>query len=185
MDKNVGAAWMGGTIDSTGAVAAAGAVLGEDAETIASTVKMIQNVLIGVIAFAVAAYWTMAYGENDDQQKIGLGEIWKRFPKFVLGFLAASLAFSFLLPSLGVSSGAIDSITKDTTTPLRSWLFCLAFVAFGLETNFRELGKYLKEGKPLLLYLIGQTWSMILSLAMAYWMFGVLYADRVKEILAK
>jgi hypothetical protein len=26
---------------------------------------------------------------------------------------------------------------------------------------------------------------MILSLAMAYWMFGVLYADRVKEILAK
>jgi len=67
MDKNVGAAWMGGTIDSTGAVAAAGAVLGEDAETIASTVKMIQNVLIGVIAFAVAAYWTMAYGENDDQ----------------------------------------------------------------------------------------------------------------------
>jgi len=185
MDKNVGAAWMGGTIDSTGAVAAAGAVLGEDAETIASTVKMIQNVLIGVIAFAVAAYWTMAYGENDDQQKIGLGEIWKRFPKFVLGFLAASLAFSFLLPSLGVSSGAIDSITKDTTTPLRSWLFCLAFVAFGLETNFRELGKYLREGKPLLLYLIGQTWSMILSLAMAYWMFGVLYADRVKEILAK
>jgi uncharacterized integral membrane protein (TIGR00698 family) len=185
MDKNVGAAWMGGTIDSTGAVAAAGAVLGKDAETIASTVKMIQNVLIGVIAFAVAAYWTMAYGENDNQQKIGLGEIWKRFPKFVLGFLAASLAFSFLLPSLGVSSGAIDSITKDTTTPLRSWLFCLAFVAFGLETNFRELGKYLKEGKPLLLYLIGQTWSMILSLAMAYWMFGVLYADRVKEILAK
>jgi uncharacterized membrane protein YadS len=146
---------------------------------------MIQNVLIGVIAFAVAAYWTMAYGENDNQQKIGLGEIWKRFPKFVLGFLAASLAFSFLLPSLGVSSSAIDSITKDTTTPLRSWLFCLAFVAFGLETNFRELGKYLKEGKPLLLYLIGQTWSMILSLAMAYWMFGVLYADRVKEILAK
>jgi uncharacterized membrane protein YadS len=99
--------------------------------------------------------------------------------------LAASLAFSFLLPSLGVSSSAIDSITKDTVTPLRSWLFCLAFVAFGLETNFRELGKYLKEGKPLLLYLIGQTWSMILSLAMAYWMFGVLYADRVKEILAK
>ena len=185
MDKNVGAAWMGGTIDSTGAVAAAGAVLGKDAETIASTVKMIQNVLIGVIAFAVAAYWTMAYGENDNQQKIGLGEIWKRFPKFVLGFLAASLAFSFLLPSLGVSSSAIDSITKDTITPLRSWLFCLAFVAFGLETNFRELGKYLKEGKPLLLYLIGQTWSMILSLAMAYWMFGVLYADRVKEILAK
>jgi uncharacterized integral membrane protein (TIGR00698 family) len=185
MDKNVGAAWMGGTIDSTGAVAAAGAVLGKDAETIASTVKMIQNVLIGVIAFAVAAYWSMAYGGHDGSEKIGVGEIWKRFPKFVLGFLAASLAFSFLLPAMGVPSGAIETITKDTVTPLRSWLFCLAFVAFGLETNFRELGKYLKEGKPLLLYVLGQAWSMILSLAMAYWMFGVLYADKVKEILAK
>ncbi|MFM7975313.1 MAG: hypothetical protein ACKO8U_09595, partial [Pirellula sp.] len=63
--------------------------------------------------------------------------------------------------------------------------FCLAFVALGLETNFWELGKYLKEGKPLLLYLLGQTWSMLLSLLMAYIMFGVLYADKIKSILAK
>jgi uncharacterized membrane protein YadS len=65
------------------------------------------------------------------------------------------------------------------------WLFCLAFVAFGLETNFRELGKYLKEGKPLLLYLIGQAWSMLLSLAMATLMFGYLYADRIQEMMKK
>ncbi|MEI6526105.1 MAG: putative sulfate exporter family transporter, partial [Planctomycetota bacterium] len=99
--------------------------------------------------------------------------------------LAASLAFSFLLPALGTPTAAIDTVTKDTVTPLRSWLFCLAFVAFGLETNFRELGKYLKEGKPLMLYVLGQAWSLILSLLMAYLMFGVLYADKVKEILAK
>ncbi|NBO18814.1 MAG: hypothetical protein EBV03_06235 [Proteobacteria bacterium] len=54
-----------------------------------------------------------------------------------------------------------------------------------LETNFWELGKYLKEGKPLLLYLLGQSWSMILSLIMAYIMFGVLYADKIKAFLAK
>ncbi len=185
MDKNVGAAWMGGTIDSTGAVAAAGALLGKEAETIATTVKMIQNVLIGVIAFAVACYWSLRFGDQPGGTRIGVGEIWRRFPKFVLGFLAASLAFSFLLPALGTPTAAIDTITKDTVTPLRSWLFCLAFVAFGLETNFRELGKYLKEGKPLFLYVLGQAWSLILSLLMAYLMFGVLYADKVKEILAK
>jgi uncharacterized membrane protein YadS len=103
----------------------------------------------------------------------------------VLGFLAASLIFSFLLPAFGWSSSAIETITKDSVSQLRSWLFCLAFVALGLETSFWELGKYLKEGKPLALYLIGQAWSMILSLLMAYLMFGWLYADKVKEILAK
>jgi uncharacterized membrane protein YadS len=185
MDKNVGAAWMGGTIDSTGAVAAAGAFLGKEGETIATTVKMIQNVLIGVIAFAVAGYWSIRFGDQSIGRQIGVGEIWRRFPKFVLGFLAASLIFSFLLPAFGWSSSAIETITKDSVSQFRSWLFCLAFVALGMETSFWELGKYLKEGKPLALYLIGQAWSMILSLLMAYLMFGWLYADKVKEILAK
>lgn len=190
MDKIVGAAWMGGTIDSTGAVAAAGAVLGKEAETVASTVKMIQNVLIGVIAFGVAAYWSARHGiegagVEGAGSKIGLGEIWKRFPKFVFGFIGASLIFSFLPHWFGLTASGVETLTKDLTTPLRMWLFCLAFVAFGLETNFRELSKYLREGKPLLLYLLGQAWSMLLSLAMASLMFGYLYADRIQEMMKK
>ena len=51
MDPMVGAAWIGGTVDATGAVVAAGAILGEQAEQIAAVVKMIQNTLIGVVAF--------------------------------------------------------------------------------------------------------------------------------------
>jgi uncharacterized integral membrane protein (TIGR00698 family) len=185
MDKLVGAAWMGGTIDSTGAVAAAGASLGDEAATVANTVKMIQNVLIGVIAFAVAAYWAARYGNEGTSQQVGASEIWKRFPKFVLGFLGASIAFSFL-PYFTAHQGWIaDTITKEITTPLRTWLFCLAFVAFGLETNFRQLWQYLRGGKPLVLYLVGQAWSLILSLTMAYLMFGVLYGDKIKEIMAK
>lgn len=190
MDKIVGAAWMGGTIDSTGAVAAAGAVLGKEAETVASTVKMIQNVLIGVIAFGVAAYWSARHGAegagaDGAGAKIGVGEIWKRFPKFVFGFIGASLVFSFLPQWFGLTAFGVETLTKDLTTPLRMWLFCLAFVAFGLETNFRELSKYLREGKPLLLYLLGQAWSMLLSLAMASLMFGYLYADRIQEMMKK
>ena len=54
MGDVLGGAWMGGTIDSTGAVVAAGAILGPDAETVAAVVKMIQNVLIGLVGFFVA-----------------------------------------------------------------------------------------------------------------------------------
>jgi len=191
MDKVVGAAWMGGTIDSTGAVAAAGAILGDDAAKIATTVKMIQNVLIGVIAFAVAAYWSSRYRDPNWtdaaglNERVGLAEIWNRFPKFILGFIGASLVFSFLPYFTSYQGLLADTITKEITTPLRSWLFCLAFVAFGLETDFRNLWQYLREGKPLVLYLVGQAWSLVLSLLMAYLMFGVLYGDKIKEIMAK
>jgi len=57
MNSILGAAWMGGTIDSTGAVVAAGSMLGPDAEKVAAVVKMIQNVLIGLVAFFIAIYW--------------------------------------------------------------------------------------------------------------------------------
>ena len=53
MDTIVGAAWIGGTIDATGAVVAAGAMLGEAGEQVAAVVKMIQNILIGVVAFVL------------------------------------------------------------------------------------------------------------------------------------
>jgi hypothetical protein len=33
--------------------------------------------------------------------------------------------------------------------------------------------------------LIGQAWSMLLSLAMATLMFGYLYADRIQEMMKK
>ena len=66
MDLTVGAAWIGGTVDATGAVVAAGALLGERAEQIAAVVKMIQNTLIGVVAFLIAVYWVTKVETRDD-----------------------------------------------------------------------------------------------------------------------
>ena len=68
MQQILGGAWMGGTIDATGAVAAAGAFLGEKALYVAATIKMIQNVLIGVIAFFVAVYLTTGWSRGDGPQ---------------------------------------------------------------------------------------------------------------------
>ncbi|MFO0132693.1 MAG: YeiH family protein, partial [Planctomyces sp.] len=82
----VGGAWVGGTIDSTGAVGAAGAMLGKEAEVVATTIKMIQNMLIGVVAFGVAVYWVTCV-ERTEGARPEISEIWRRFPRFILGFL--------------------------------------------------------------------------------------------------
>ena len=180
----LGGAWMGGTIDSTGAVAAAGAFLGEKAMYVAATIKMIQNVMIGVTAFCVALYWTMRV-ERQAGRTVGTGEIWHRFPKFVLGFLAASIIFSLLDSNLGkgmadamLNGGAVNGGTKL----LRDWFFALSFAAIGLSTNFRELAQYFKGGKPLILYVCGQSFNLVLTLAMAYFMFYVVFPEITAKI---
>ncbi len=181
----LGGAWMGGTIDATGAVAAAGAFLGERALYVAATVKMIQNVMIGLIAFAVAVYWSAKVEAAETGVKVGWMEIWYRFPKFVLGFIAASIIFSTVYASMGPDVGytMIDNgIIRGFTKTFRGWFFCLAFVSIGLATNFRELKSYFKGGKPLILYICGQSLNLALTLIMAYIMFYKVFPEITAKI---
>lgn len=184
----LGGAWMGGTIDATGAVAAAGAFLGQKAMYVAATIKMIQNVMIGVTAFFVALYWvTKVEVETAGAagHKVGVGEIWHRFPKFVLGFIGASILFSIIDVNLGKDLGnAImnHGIVNGGTKALRDWFFALSFAAIGLSTNFRELAKYFKGGKPVILYVCGQSFNLVLTLAMAYLMFYVIFPEITAQI---
>ncbi len=180
----LGGAWIGGTIDATGAVAAAGAFLGDTAMQVAATIKMIQNVLIGVTAFGVALYWVTRV-ERQEGHTVGLMEIWHRFPKFVLGFLAASIICSYISGyyGKGLSEGLLTAGTiKSLTGPLRGWCFNLSFAAIGLATNFRELAHYFKGGKPVILYVCGQSFNLALTLLMAYIMFEVVFVEYAKRI---
>jgi len=184
MPHILGGAWMGGTIDSTGAVAAAGAFLSDTALYVAATIKMIQNVLIGVTAFGVAVYWTYKV-EAIPGQHVSLWEIWHRFPKFVLGFLAASIIFSILFGSMGEDAGnaVLDyGVTRGLTRLVRGWAFCLAFASIGLATNFRELGHYFKGGKPVILYVCGQSFNLALTLLMAWIMFYKVFPEITANI---
>jgi uncharacterized integral membrane protein (TIGR00698 family) len=166
----VGGAWLGGTIDSTGAVVAAGAFLGDHAEKVAAVVKMIQNILIGLVAFVVALVWVTKIERDPGARRPSLMEVWYRFPKFIVGFVMASVVFSFLLmPTLGSDRVAeILNVSKR----LRGWFFCLAFVSIGLESNFRELAGQLVGGKPIILYIIGQSFNILLTLLLAWLAFG-------------
>ncbi|MEZ6132856.1 MAG: putative sulfate exporter family transporter [Planctomycetaceae bacterium] len=182
MNDIVGGAWLGGTIDSTGAVAAAGAALGDQALNVAATVKMIQNILIGVTAFCVAVYWTAGVEPGETGGKPNAMEIWNRFPKFVLGFVLASIVYSIMHSQLTAGSELVNATTGVTKT-IRGWFFCLAFVSIGLDTNFRALLPYLKGGKPLVLYVCGQTLNLCLTLFMAWLMFSVVFKDMVQEMM--
>jgi uncharacterized integral membrane protein (TIGR00698 family) len=185
MGEVIGGAWMGGTIDSTGAVAAAGELVGSVAKDVAATVKMIQNILIGVVAFAVAVYWVSFVEPSDDGKRPSVMEIWNRFPKFTLGFLAVSLILSFVQTQGIEGKMLVSSIVDGTTKSVREWMFCLAFVSIGLESNFREYRKMLASGKPVILYVCGQTLNLILSFLMAWLMFSKIFPNAASELLGK
>lgn len=188
MPDIIGGAWIGGTVDATGAVAAAGAFISERAMYVAATIKMIQNVLIGVTAFCVAVYWTTKVEPEERgvaSRNVGLIEIWNRFPKFVLGFIGVSIISSLISGGLGGDlSGAVvtEGLVKGISSPMRSWCFALAFASIGLGTNFRELAPYFKGGKPVILYVTGQSFNLLITLAMAYVMFFLVFPEITASI---
>ena len=96
MPEIVGGAWLGGTLDTTASVTAAAELVGPAATKAGVIVKFSQNVLIGVAAFLIAAWWLMRKTGAENKEKPSLKMIWERFPKFVLGFIAASWFFLFL-----------------------------------------------------------------------------------------
>jgi len=165
----VGGPWLGGTIDSTGAVVAAAAMLSEQAVEVASVIKMIQNILIGIIAFVIAIVWIRIEEKGDGtskKAKVSPLEIWTRLPKFILGFVLASLVFSFVLPAEVVAS------VSAPINGFRDFFFTSAFVSIGLETNFKGMLSLIKGGSPVILYIVGQTANLLLTLVAAYIFFG-------------
>ena len=181
LDEVLAGAWIGGTVDSTGAVVAAGELVGPVARDVAASVKLIQNVMIGFISLAVAAWWARSAGEGDAVPRTTgglLAEIWRRLPKFILGFVGASAVFT-LLASIGSESHQ-QSVTAMLSGPIkmmRSWCFCLAFVSIGLETDIRKLAAVMGSAKPVVLYLCGQAFNLLLTFIMAYLAFRVIFPE--------
>lgn len=160
MSQIMGGSLIGGTVDSTGAVVVAGTALGEEAQKAAVLVKSIQNILIGFIAFFVAIFFATKVNK-EGTEKVGASEIWLRFPKFILGFFAASLIASFIIqPVFGAENvGAINKVLDQ----FKNWAFVLAFTSIGLDTNFKAIAKQMQGGKVLWLYIVGQLFNIALT----------------------
>jgi uncharacterized integral membrane protein (TIGR00698 family) len=160
----IAGAWLGGTLDTTGSVVAAGALISEIAMKVGTIVKFSQNVLIGVAAFVLSVWWTLRK-RKQSRERPSVRVIWERFPKFVLGFLVASFVFSFLL-----DPGLVKE-TKSVLGGLRTVWFALAFISIGLETRFTELFK-MGGGRPAVAFIGAQAFNVIWTLILAYLLFG-------------
>jgi len=162
MPEPVAGAWFGGNVDTTAAVVGAGTIYGETAQQIASIVKQTQNVLIGIVAFLLALYFTTVV--EGKKEKPSASIIWQRFPKFVLGFIIASLIFTF---------GWIASDPSAAIKGMKDWAFCLAFVCMGLEL---EVAGFKKMGwAPVIVYLIVTVFNTVLALGVSWLIFGWLF----------
>ena len=132
LPEDMAGAWIGGTIDTTGAVAATGAIYGEVTE-----------------------------------EKPTLKVIWLRFPKFVLGFVAASLVFSFCVAPEVVSDA------KPILKNIQGMWFALAFMSIGLETDFKSLITS-ENRRSTYAFLGAQAFNVVFTLLVAWILFGLI-----------
>ncbi|MCL6635792.1 MAG: YeiH family protein, partial [Peptococcaceae bacterium] len=155
----VAGAWMGLAVKSDGGAVASGAItdaliraralkeLGINWEkdwilTTTTVTKVFIDIFIGVWAFILAVIWSVykidRCSVTEAGCKVSAGEIWDRFPKFVIGFALTMLIFFFW----GINDPSIVKGAKtgaDHTNVLRTMFFALCFFSIGLVTNVRKL----------------------------------------------
>ncbi len=151
----VAAAWMGLAVKTDGAALAAGGITQSLIQakaaaegiayqpgwmlTVTATVKVFIDVFIGVWAFILAYIWTNHINPRAGVEKARLGEIWERFPKFILGFVLTFLiALALALGTTAGSSGKLAAAIGEANV-LRVIFFVLTFFSIGVMSNFRQL----------------------------------------------
>jgi uncharacterized membrane protein YadS len=122
-----------------------------------------RDVWIGIWAFVLAIVATTRWERTETGGRPNAAQIWWRFPKFVLGFLVASIVLTVL--TSGVALSDYDRIVKPALvvpiTGLRTWAFVFCFLSIGLTTRFRELAP--AGGKPFLAFSAGVVVNVLLG----------------------
>jgi uncharacterized membrane protein YadS len=102
-----------------------------------TTVKIFIDIFIGIWAFILGYIWTNHIDKGPDRARVG--EIWQRFPKFILGFI---LVFAI---SLWLAIGTTPEIAKalpaaaGEANVFRVIFFILTFFSIGVLSDFRKL----------------------------------------------
>jgi uncharacterized membrane protein YadS len=151
----VAAAWMGLSVKTDGAAVAAGGitealVLAQNAAEgvkyqagwmlgVTATVKVFIDVFIGVWAFILAYIWTNHINPGASGGRAQFREIWQRFPKFILGFVATfAIAFALALSQPAAGVARLSAAIGEANT-FRVIFFVLTFFSIGVLSNFRVL----------------------------------------------
>jgi uncharacterized membrane protein YadS len=180
LPAGVGGAWIGtsefadaagfAAAQTYGQIANSGAVAGSGDQAIFAytLIKVVgRDVWIGIWAFVMAIIATTQWERTEARGKPDAGEIWWRFPKFVFGFLVASLIVTLVTASYSLADFN-KSVVPTLVAPikdLRTWAFIFCFLSIGLTTRFRELAG--AGRKPFLAFSAGAVVNVILGLVLS------------------
>jgi uncharacterized integral membrane protein (TIGR00698 family) len=131
-----------------------------------------RDIWIGIWAFILALIAVTAWERTETNSKVQAGQIWWRFPKFVIGFLIASVLTTLIVH--GNTLVDYNKIVKPSLiapiTALRTWIFTFSFLSIGLTTRFRELAA--AGIKPFIAFTAGVIVNVILGYVLSVIVFG-------------
>jgi len=150
----VAGAWMGLAVKTDGAAVASGAITESLILAAAAakgivyqkgwivgttaTVKVFIDVFIGIWAFILAYIWTTRI-EVREGDKAKVGEIWERFPKFIIGYVVTfALIMIMAVGATPELTGKIKAAMGEANT-FRAIFFVMTFFTIGVMSNFRKL----------------------------------------------
>ena len=131
-----------------------------------------RDVWIGIWAFVLSIVATTRWESNDINRRTDAGEIWRRFPKFVIGFLLASVIITVVTASDSYADFK-KAITPDLVGPIknfRTWAFIFCFLSIGLTTRVRELAA--AGMKPFWAFTAGVAVNVVLGYFLSAVVFG-------------
>lgn len=169
-------AWIGTSEFADAAGFAAAEAIGDERATKTFTLMKVvgRDMFVGVWALLVAILSVTVWEKKSaaDSERVNYGEIWNRFPKFVIGFFIASIFTTLVIASMEPKIGAAYS--KDVLGPiktLRGWTFTWTFLSIGFTTRFRELTSF--GWKPLSAFAIG----VAINVPLGYWLSNVVFVE--------
>ncbi len=189
LPAGVGGAWIGTSefADAAG-IAAASAYAGmaphatgvpADQSVAAFTLMKVvgRDMWIGVWAVGLSIVATTRWESTAVASSTSARDIWRRFPKFVIGFLLASIFITLVAQSAGHTAYG-RAVTPALVTPIknfRTWAFAFGFLSIGLTTRLRELAGV--SAKPLAAFSVGVAINVVLGFILSVWVFGGYWAS--------
>ena len=186
LPAGVGGAWIGTSefADAAGIAAAQtyGGFAGHgiegtsDQAVVAFTLMKVvgRDIWIGIWAFVLAIVATTRWESQDSgvKTKVHAGEIWARFPKFVIGFVIASALVTWIASHYSLADYR-KIVTPEFVAPitaLRTWAFTFCFLSIGLTTRLRSLTSV--GLKPFLAFTVGVAVNIAIGYALSAHVFA-------------
>jgi uncharacterized integral membrane protein (TIGR00698 family) len=132
-----------------------------------------RDVWIGIWALVLAIIATTRWERTGINAKVDASEIWRRFPKFVLGFLVASLIVTWVASfhAQGDFNKQVAPVLVAPIKDLRTWAFIFCFLSIGLTTRLRGLAT--AGYKPFVAFSGGVVVNVVLGFVLS----AVVFAD--------